>query len=164
MDISSIYPDDSGNVFDSMVEGMDSIFVIKTKNVHKLADQLAVYHSLTGRVAYHWHDNSGIKRFDLQHITIPKTQRLIDAIYHIGNTQHFGIFLFSGFTDQLQSPMIANVVKHFLESTKQQRKYIIFADPHPLIPKDMAEHIQELTIESTDSAKQPEIRTSYLYS
>ncbi len=164
MDISNLYPDDSGNVFDSMVEGMDSMFVIKTNNYQKLADQLSVYHSLTGRVAYHWNAGSGIKRFDLQHITIPKTQRLIDALYHVANTQHFGIFLFTGFNDGLQAPMILNVIDHFLESTKQHRKFLLFADSKPIIPVELREQFQDLTDQFSDQSSEPAIRTSYLYS
>ena len=164
MDISTIYPDESGDVFDSMIEGMDSLFVIKSNNVHKLADQLAIYHSLTGRVAYQWHDNSGIKRFDLQHITMPKTNQLIDALYHVGNTQHFGIYLFSGFGRQLNSPMIKNVLEHILRSTKVHRKYLLFADKSPQIPNDLADKFQTLTLVDSESTTEPPVRTRYLYS
>ena len=164
MDISSIYPDDSGYIFDSMVESTDSLFVIETSNLDQLTKQLATYHSFTGRVAYHWHANSGIKRFDLQHITLPNTKQLIDAIYHIANTKHFGIFLFSGFDQMLYSPMVRNVIEHFLESAKEHRKYIIFADAKPMIPSELKEKVQTLSIAGADSNQEPPIRTSYLYS
>lgn len=164
MDISSIYPDDSGYIFDSMVESMDSLFIIETGNIEQLSKQLATYHSFTGRAAYHWHANSGIKRFDLQHITLPNTQQLIEALYHIANTNHFGIFLITGFDKMLYSPMIRNVIEHFLESTKDNRKYIIFADKNPMIPSEMSHLIQKLSFVGTETNQEPPIRTSYLYS
>ena len=162
LDIDNIYPDDSGLAFDNMIEGMDSLFIVKSENIRKLADQLATYHNFTGRVAYHWDDNSGIKRFDLQHIILPKTERLIDALYHIGNMPHFGIFLFTGFGNQLEAPMMKNVIEHFIESTAQHRKFILFADSNPKIPNDLKDKFQTLTINQTYSSCESAIRTRYL--
>jgi hypothetical protein len=164
MDISSIYPDDSGYIFDSMVESMDSLFLVKTADTERLAEQLSNYQYLTGRAAYRWHAHSGIKRFDLQHIILPNTQQLIDALYHISNSPHFGIFLFTGFDKMLFSPMTDNVIQHFLESARAQRKYIIFADPDPAIPSSMQHQIVNLNVPTGDKSQNSDIRTSYLYS
>lgn len=164
IDIPNFYPDDSGLLFDSMVEGMDTLFVIDTPNVDVLAKQLTTYHSFTGRVAYHWHAESGLKRFDLPHITLPRTNQLLDAIYHVANSQHFGIYLFTGFEDELQKPMALNLLNYFLRSSHVVRKFMIFAGNHPIIPTEMEDDFTALRLHSAEAESEEFAeRNKYLY-
>jgi hypothetical protein len=152
-DLPHFYPYESGHVFDQMVAGSDTLFALKTSHTQEFSHQLATYQDFTGRAAYHWHNNSGLKRFDLPHILLPRTNQLIDAIYHVANCQHFGIFLFTGFQDQLHRPMMLNVLDSFVRSSQVVKKFMIFADPTMQIPTELVDRFHALQFQPIKSNK-----------
>jgi len=138
------YPDKSFHLFDRMVEQNQHFYYIQTTQAETLAQRLATYQEYTGRVTYQWHDESGLRRYDIPHIVIPRTQNLLNAISHISQNNHFGIHLFTGFGDALQKPMALNVLDAYLNTHHNDRKILIFADPNPSIPREMNGAFQEL--------------------
>ena len=155
------YPDESFHFFDRLVDQTASFYYIKTKELEDLATRLASYQEFTGRVTYQWHDGSGLKRFDIPHIVLPKTQNLLMALQHIRKSIHFGIYLVTGFNEALKHPGALNEFQAYLDSYHAARKLIIFADPNPQIPQEMRAGFVEIRhtplVENTNSILRPVI-------
>ena len=150
-DLPHFYPYESGHVFDQMVDGSHTLFSLKTVHTKEFSHQLATYQDYSGRAAYEWYHGSGIRRYDLPHIILPRTNQLIDAIYHVANCQHFGIFLFTGFQDELYRPMVLNVLDSFERSSQVVKKFMIFADPSPQIPAEVAHKFRSIRFQPVET-------------
>lgn len=150
-ELTAFYPDDSWYLFDSIIEGMDSLYIADTTDIETLAKTLAAYHLMTGRAAYRWHKESGLRRLDLPHIHLPRTERMLDAIQYAANCQHFGIYLFSGFRDELQWPMALNLLDYFDRSSRLVRKFMILAGTNLAIPGDMVKRFNHLRYETNSN-------------
>lgn len=138
------YPDKIFHFFDRLVNQKASFYYVKTTELESLAKRLASYQEYTGRVTYQWHDGSGLRRFDIPHIILPKTQNFLQAIQHIRKNIHFGIYLVTGFNEALRQPGALNEFKAYLDSYHSARKLIIFADPKPDIPKELIASFTEI--------------------
>ncbi|MBT8448610.1 MAG: hypothetical protein KJO69_02915 [Gammaproteobacteria bacterium] len=160
-DFQLYYPDDSFHFFDKLVDQKSSFYYIKTRDCESLSKRLASYREYTGRVTYQWHQESGLRRFDIPHIVLPNTQNLLMALQHIRKSIHFGIYLITGFNDGLRQPIALNEIQAYLDSYHSARKLIIFADPQPQIPKEMHGFFTEIKhtplIENTSPLLQPVI-------
>ncbi len=143
-DFQLYYPDDSFHFFDKLVDQESAFYFIKMKDTESLGKRLASYQEFTGRVTYQWHEESGLRRFDIPHIILPKTQHLLSAMQHIRKSIHFGIYLVTGFGDGLQQAMALNEIQAYLDSYHAARKLIIFADPNPQIPKELSKTFKEI--------------------
>ena len=160
-DYKLYYPDDSFHFFDQLVDQDASFYFIKTNEIEGLGKRLASYQEFTGRVTYRWHAESGLRRFDIPHIVLPKTQNLLSTLTHIRKSIHFGIYLVTGFNDALRQPLALNEIKAYLKSFHAARKLIIFADPNPQIPQELQADFTEIRhtplIENSSPILQPVI-------
>ena len=155
------YPDKSFHFFDRLVDQSASFYYIQTLELESLGKRLASYQEFTGKVTYQWSQGTGLRRFDIPHIILPKTQDFLYALQHIRKSIHFGIYLVTGFNEALRQPAALNEIQAYLNSYHAARKLIIFADPNPDIPKEMLPNFSKIRhtplIESTNPILQPVI-------
>ena len=160
-DFQLYYPDDSFHFFDKLVTQTASYYYVKIEDCESLGKRLASYQEFTGRVTYQWHRESGLRRFDIPHIILPRTNHLLSALQHIRKSIHFGIYLITGFDDGLHEPMALNEIQAHLDSYHAARKIVIFADARPQIPKEMMASFTEIKhrplVDGTSPILQPVI-------
>jgi len=107
-----------------------------------------------GKAIYVWESDSGLRRMEASHITIPNSQTPEMVINHIQQSKLFGIYLLVGFNKALNLPNTGSKLKQFI-ADKKNNKVIIFIDSHFDYPHNLMANIL--------IAQEPEVRDGTLF-
>jgi len=102
-----------------------------------------------GKAIYAWESNTGLRRIEASHISIPNTQTPELVINHILQSKHFGIYLLVGFSKAINQVSLRPIYKQFV-ADKKNNKIIIFIDSHFDYPHSLMSNIL--------IAQEPEVR------
>ena len=101
------------------------------------------------KAIYVWTEQTGLRRIEVSHIDIPKTETPERVLNYIAQSQLYGIYLLVGFNKELTK---YTVLTTLLNIAKEQHinKTIILIDNHFNYPQALLAHI--LTTRETDIA------------
>ena len=93
-----------------------------------------------GKAIYSWEKDSGLRRMEASHISIPNTQSPEMVINHIQQSKHYGVYLLVGFNKALNQFNLHPLVNQFI-ADKKNKKVIIFIDSHFDYPNSLIKNI-----------------------
>lgn len=87
--------------FESLLETGHTVIALDVSDLDSTLLHLRSLSRSTGRSFYYWSENNGLHSMKDSEITVPGCSKLIDALRHVANSLHYGIYIFSGFDKQL---------------------------------------------------------------
>jgi len=92
----------------------------------------------TGRACYRWVARDGLRRLSADHIQIPETFRLGDALDYIHSRRQFGVFLFPELGGLIKDLDIQAKIQRHVISEGEPPRIIILYGTHPTLPVRLA--------------------------
>lgn len=125
-DISSSQPSISsgGSVFDRVTDADARLIVIDGDDPAATLAYFEMMARRAGAAVYAWTASTGLQSVKSRDIALPGTRRLADALRHILQTTHFGIYLFNGFENDLGGACV-RVVLRLLGAGGADRKVVL---------------------------------------
>lgn len=91
----------SGHDFEELLERIERVFVIESNDVPGTLGHLDAFVRFSGKAVYRWERDRGLMSLKVSDACVPATTRFADALRYILDSQHYGIYCFSGFEDRL---------------------------------------------------------------
>ena len=96
------------------------------------------------KAIYHWTPMNGMYRMDASHILIPRTQEPHHVLESILSTPHFGVYLLSGFEENLKDYRSMNLLKKIISDYKNTQRMLIMVGNNIEIPLELRTSIAHI--------------------
>ena len=135
--------------FESLLESESPVIAL---DVDELEDALLHLRSLsrsTGRSFYAWNETTGLCSMKDSEITVPGCSKFIDALRYISNSLHYGIYIFSGFENQL-THNTQEALRKITKNTGQLKYTIILIGAGLKLPGILNDFIETISHKESD--------------
>ena len=93
----------------------------------------------TGQAVYYWQPGEGLQRIGAEHVTIPQTRRLSDALDYVASSIHFGIYLIPKADGAMQDLVVTDTLKRIAAASDRVRRLVVLMGsglelPQKLVP------------------------------
>ncbi len=119
--------------FESLLEAGHTVIALDVGDLDSTLLHLRSLSRSTGRSFYYWSENNGLHSMKDSEITVPGCNKLIDALRHISNSLHYGIYIFSGFHDQLSHNTIQALI-NIAKNPKNAKHCVILIGENLTLP------------------------------
>ena len=127
-----------GSVLDRVVAAESRLIVIDTEDTAATLAYFEMMSRRSGRAVYAWTASTGLQSVQSRDVALPGTRRLADALRHVLQSTHFGIYLFTGF-ESLFGGACVRVLLRLLGAGGCDRKVVLVGRdlslPVPLEPE-----------------------------
>lgn len=142
-------------LYEEIVESDKHLVVIETPRVDDIIAQFRQFAMRSGNSIYHWSEGIGVVSLRESDLTVPGSQRMHDALRHIQNSLHIGVYLFTGFSKLLRPP-VTGVLRQLARQQGQARK-LVFIDQKVRMPEGLDAFVLRL-VHDMDSKRPPRLR------
>lgn len=114
-------------LFEQMLRAEGNLLGLESRNI---ADTLAQFQQIavrTGQSVYLWTPDTGIASLREADVHVPGSKRLADALRFVLQSVQFGVYLFTGFEDQLRPPATSLLRRIARIRTGNERKLLFVA-------------------------------------
>lgn len=143
-------------LYDEISGSEKHLIVIETARVADVAQQFRQFAMRSGGSLYLWTEDVGITNLREADLPVPGSQRLHDALRHIANSLHGGIYVFIGFAKQLRPPA-TSVVRQLARQTGPGAKKVVFVDAKVRLPEGLDVFVNRM-VHVAEDKKPPRLR------
>lgn len=111
------------NQLEQILDGDYRIVTIETYDVDRVIEIFTQLSRFSNKAYYKWAPNTGMHRIGTSHITIPRTKSTKEALQHIHNSKHYGIYILENFSNQLKGKATVEKLKQI--ATEDTPKTVI---------------------------------------
>lgn len=123
-------------LYDEILGNDRHLIAIETTRANDIVQQFRQFALRSGGALYLWTEEVGITNLRESDLPVPGSQRLHDALRHIANSLHGGIYVFVGFSKQLRSPA-TSVIRQLARQTGPGAKKVVFVDAKVRLPEGL---------------------------
>jgi len=123
-------------LYDDIAGSERHLIVIETNRVPDVVHQFRQFAMRSGGSLYLWTEEIGISNLREADLPVPGSQRLHDALRHIANSLHGGVYVFIGFGKQLRPPA-TSVIRQLARQTGPGAKKVVFVDAKVRLPEGL---------------------------
>ena len=142
-------------LYDEIAECEKHLIAIESPRVDDIIAQFRQFAMRSGNSVYHWAEGVGIVSMRESDLTVPGSQRFHDALRHIQNSLHVGVYLFTGFSKLLRPP-VTGVLRQLARQQGQARK-LVFIDAKVRMPEGLDVFMHRI-VHDIESKKPPRLR------
>ena len=106
----------------------------------------------SGTSAYVWEPEGGLGSLRETGLNVPGSKRITDALRYVAQSMHFGIYLFTGFADQLKPADTVMLRRISRMETSNQRK-LVFVANHVELPEELDGLYDRIAAEASKPAR-----------
>ncbi|MCC6560464.1 MAG: hypothetical protein IT478_03825 [Xanthomonadales bacterium] len=138
------------------IAGCDKhLIVIESPRVDEIIAQFRQFAMRSGNSVYHWSEGTGVVSMRESELTVPGSQRFHEALRHIQNSLHVGVYLFTGFSKLLRPP-VTGVLRQLARQQGHARK-LVFIDVKVRMPEGLDAMVHRI-VHDIDSRRPPRLR------
>ena len=93
------------------------------------------YYRYSGQASYLWNRNESFIRLGAEHIAIPRTARITDALYFIHTCPHFGIFILPDIQQHDLNDTVIQVLRGLMSDPLSRQKKMIMIGEKIVFPE-----------------------------
>ncbi|HJT96815.1 MAG TPA: hypothetical protein VJ696_00730 [Rhodanobacteraceae bacterium] len=134
-------------LLEQILKAPGNLIAMETSHVAEALVQFRTLAMRTGTSMYLWDPEGGISSLRESGLRVPGSKRLTDALRYVLQSMHFGIYLFTGFEDQLKTPDTVLLRRISRIHTGNERK-IVFVGANLAVPEEIESALQRLNTES----------------
>lgn len=142
-------------LYDEIVECEKHLIAIESPRVDDIIAQFRQFAMRSGNSVYHWSEGTGIVSMRESDLTVPGSQRIHDAVRHIQNSLHVGVYLFTGFSKLLRPP-VTGVLRQLAKQQGQARK-LVFIDSKVRMPEGLDVFVHRI-VHDIETKRPPRLR------
>ncbi len=142
-------------LYEEIVENDKHLIVIETPRVDDIVAQFRHFAMRSGNSIYHWSEGIGVVSLRESDLTVPGSQRMHDALRHIQNSLHVGVYLFTGFSKLLRPP-VTGILRQLARQQGQARK-LVFIDQKVRMPEGLDAFVHRM-VHDMESKRPPRLR------
>lgn len=143
-------------LFDDIVGSEKHLIIIETARVNEVVQQFRQFAMRSGGSLYLWTEDLGISNLREADLPIPGSQRFHDAMRHIANSLHGGVYLFIGFAKLLRPPA-TGVIRQLARQSGPGAKKIVFIDTKVRLPEGLDVFVNRI-VHVAEDKKPPRLR------
>jgi len=150
------------NMLEALIDSDVSLACIQTPKHASLIKAFSEIAADSGRAMYLWTPEKGLARMGIEHIPIPHSTDLGQAVRHINSTVHYGIYIVHRPGQRLQNDerTIASI-RRYAVTSHRSRHLIIFVDETLRLADELrplCQWVSASDAELPDAAKSPTAR------
>jgi hypothetical protein len=134
-------------LLEQILKASGNLIAFETTHVDDALAQFRTLAMRSGTSMYLWDPEGGISSLRESGLRVPGSKRLTDALRYVLQSMHFGIYLFTGFEDQLKPPDTVLLRRISRIHTGNERK-IVFLGANLDVPEEIEGVLQRLNPES----------------
>lgn len=146
----------SEQFFEQLVEAPGRLVAIHTKDADHCLAPFRTMSRRTGRAVYLWTPDQGLSSTREDDFTVPRTQRLVDAVNYVLKSIHYGIYVFRNFERELRHPALP-ALKRVASGSKGAERKIILIGESIALPQDLSDLTVHIVHKKYDRP-QPKLR------
>ena len=143
-------------LYDEISGSEKHLIVIETARVPDVVQQFRQFAMRSGGSLYLWTEDVGITNLREADLPVPGSQRLHDALRHVANSLHPGVYVFIGFGKQLRPPA-TSVVRQLARQTGPGAKKVVFVDAKVRLPEGLDVFVNRI-VHVAEDKKPPRLR------
>lgn len=126
----------TGSFYDQLLERESRVIALECVDPEDSLAQFRLCCRRTGRSIYHWNSSAGLQSLKESDIAVPGSRPLVEALRYVVQTMHYGVYLFSGFENQMSSRPMNYLIQLATEPQADDRKVVLIGSelqlPRPL--------------------------------
>ena len=134
-------------LLEQILKASGNLIALETTHVDDALVQFRTLAMRTGTSMYLWDPDGGISSLRESGLRVPGTKRVSDALRYVLQSMHFGIYLFTGFEDQLKAPDTVLLRRISRIHTGNERR-IVFLGARIDLPDEIESAVARLNTES----------------
>lgn len=142
-------------LYDEITECDKHLIVIESPRVDDIIAQFRQFARRSGNSVYHWSEGAGVVSMRESELAVPGSQRFHEALRHIQNSLHVGVYLFTGFQKMLRPP-VTSVLRQLAKQQGHSRK-LVFIDTKVRMPEGLDAMVHRI-VHDIDSRRPPRLR------
>ncbi len=111
--------------YDQLIERDENVVALHCEDVGAALKQFSALCRNSGRSIYHWSPGNGLLSLKATDISVPGSQKLSDALRHVEQSMHYGVYVFSETSGHLQHRSVEYLRKLAASSDGYQKKIIL---------------------------------------
>lgn len=138
----------SEEFFEELMDLDGQLIAVHTPDVERAIEQFRQAARRSGKAVYHWVEGSGLESLKASDISVPRTERFMDALNYVVQSMHFGVYLFTEFDRHMRTTCVNQLRRIARQRRNQQRKVILIGEEIKLPDtlSEMATHIVQRTV------------------
>ena len=96
----------ASELLDTIVNAKRSLVLLRCDEAQPLLDLLRRHAIRTGQALYAWNEETGLRSLRDAQLTVPSSGRFADALRHIVQSAHFGVYFFAGHLPPLDAALV----------------------------------------------------------
>lgn len=128
-------PSVTPQTFERILAAHSKLVALRVNDVTRTIAQCRHAALRSGQAIYLWQPASGLVSLRDADVQVPTGHGLADALQHVLQSIHFGIYLFDGFQTQMGDPVVRLMRRIAREETDNDRKLVFIADHFAFVPE-----------------------------
>ena len=96
----------ASELLDTIVNAKRSLVLLRCDEAQPLLDLLRRHAIRTGQALYAWNEETGLRSLRDAQLTVPSSLRFSDALRHIIQSAHFGVYFFAGILPPFDATLV----------------------------------------------------------
>ncbi|MFK7957518.1 MAG: hypothetical protein AB8B96_15570 [Lysobacterales bacterium] len=142
--------------YDQLIEREENVVALHCEDVSVALKHFRVLCRHSGRSVYHWSPEDGLLSLKASDISVPGSRKLNDALRHVQQSMHYGIYVFSDIYGHLQHRGIEHL-RSLAESSDGYQKKIILLGQEIRLPGLLADCVYHV-FEQPEEHVRPRLR------
>jgi len=113
------------STLEKLLQTQFNLIAIENKQPSVILDTFRQYNSLTGTPVYIWNKESGLYRLNMSNVKLPQSKTIQQVINYFLKHKQNSLFIFSGFSEQLNNSFVENSIVDIAKDKKNTKKIII---------------------------------------
>ncbi len=152
-------PSVTPQTFERILAASSRLIALRVNDVTRTIAQCRHAALRSGQAIYLWQPASGLISLRDADVQVPTGHGLAEAMQHVLQSIHFGIYLFDGFQTQMRLPVVRLMRRIAREPSDNDRKLVFIAD-HFAFAAQIESAIEYMRIPNVEPGK-PHLRSGH---
>jgi hypothetical protein len=123
----------ASELLDTIVNAKRSLVLLRCDEAQPLLDLLRRHAIRTGQALYAWNEETGLRSMRDAQAAVPSSQRFSDALRHVIQSAHFGVYFFAGHLPPLDA-ILAALLRQAARLSGEHARRVVLMGPNTELP------------------------------